>query len=343
MKYIGSSGTVYNTVESVERKGGEGSVFDVEGNPGIVLKVYHDTNKPADKIIELMKQAKDWDHEFKKWTVAPMDCVFDENRVFVGYIMKKFNGDFKSLAEVYDMDEGKTVSYDNKVRTAMNLCSLTYLAHKNGVVIGDYNQKNIAVGSRGEVSLFDNDSFQITSGNKVYRCIVGVHEEMAPEIFGKLRKEKADLASVSTPVYNIYTDYYTLALHVFHLLMNGAHPFNTKIDASKLPESQTVSSVTLPLKTAAEKGIFAVAHPTLFYAKPSWVPKYDILSEGLRDCFERAFVDGLKDPAKRPTPSELFSALREYLDGLKKLPCGHWHYSDYGGNCEWCRISKKQA
>lgn len=341
MKYIGSSGKEYNTVDSVERKGGEGSVFDVVGNSDIVLKKYHDANKPSDKITELMKQASTWDSEFKKWTVAPKDCVYDENNAFVGYTMKKLTGSFKALAEVYDMDEGKSISYDNKVRTAMNLCSITYLAHKNNVVIGDYNQKNIAVGTRGEVSLFDNDSFQITAGNKVYRCVVGVHEEMAPEIFGKLRREKADLISVSTPVYNIYTDYYTLALHVFHLLMNGAHPFNTKIDASKLPDSKTVSSVMLPLKTAAEKGVFAIAHPTLFYTKPAWVPKYEILSEGLRDCFERAFVDGLKDPSKRPTPVELFNALKEYLNGLEKRPCGHWHYKDYNGDCEWCRIYKK--
>ena len=255
--------------------------------------------------------------------------------------MKKLTGEFKALAEVYDMNEGKSISYDNKVRTAINLCFATYLAHKNNVVIGDYNQKNIAVTPHGEVFLFDNDSFQITAGSKVYRCVVGVHEEMAPEIFGKLRREKADLISVSSPVYNIYTDYYTLALHVFHLLMNGAHPFNTKIDASKLPDSKTVSSVMLPLKTAAEKGVFAIAHPTLFYTRPSWVPKYEILSDGLRDCFERAFVDGLKDPVKRPTPAELFNALVEYLNGLEQLPCGHWHYKGYKDNCEWCRIYKK--
>lgn len=340
MKYYGSDGTVYEIISSTERKGGEGSIYDVVGKPHLVLKIYHKNDvKRSAKITELVKQSRGWDGEFRKWTVPPIDYVYDENKAFVGYIMKKLTAKFKPLAEIYDRDVGGGISFSNKVRVAMNLCSVTMLAHRNKVVIGDYNQKNIGIDSHGFVTLFDNDSFQFSSGKKVYRCTVGVPEEMAPEIFTVLRDERTDLERVSRPVYNEYTDCYTLALHVFHLLMNGAHPFNSKIDASKLPPSKTVSSAIVPVKIAAQKGLFYIANPDGVHKKPDWVPEYDILSPALKELFERAFVDGLNEPEKRPTPEDFFTALSEYLPMLEKLPCGHWQYKGYSGGCEWCKVN----
>lgn len=343
MKYYGHSSTVYEVPDESLSKGGEGRIFEVIDKPEIVLKIYHNTpNSSLEKKLQVMcRLAKSWSADFRQFCTPPLDVIYDGNKI-VGYAMRRLQGSFKPLQEIYDSYRGAGISYPNKIRAAMNLCSLTYLAHKNGIVIGDYNQKNIGVAPNGILSLFDNDSFQITDGGRTYRCIVGVMEEMAPEILLQLKKERANLITVSKDVYNQYTDRYTMALHIFHLLMNGAHPFNREIDASKLPESQTVSSASIPVTEAAMRKDFIIAHPKLFARPPKWVPDYNILSPKLQACFERAFVDGLDKPEKRPSPEEFFDALNEYLQGQQTYPqCGHVHYKDFHGNCEWCRIRKK--
>ena len=344
MTFYGRSGTEYVALEQPLCHGGEGSIYEVVNKPEIVLKIYHSSSeiKLAKKIYAIQKQSEKWSDDFKWFCTPPLDLVYNEsNHQFAGYVMRRLKESFKPLCEIYDSHHSAEISYKNKVRAAMNLCSLTYLAHKNNVVIGDYNQKNIGVTSNGILTLFDNDSFQITDANgHVFRCTVGVQEEMAPEILAQLKKERADLITVQKDVYNESTDNYTLAIHIFHLLMNGAHPFNRKIEASKLPESKTISSVTISLVEAAMKRDFIIAHPKLYARKPDWVPDYNILSFKLRDCFERAFVEGKNEPNKRPGPEEFFEALQEYSSGLVVRSCGHVHHKDYIGNCEWCRIQK---
>ena len=341
--FYGRSGTVYEIPEHPICRGGEGCIYTVIGKPEIVLKIYHDSSKGdlEGKIYTMQKQAERWNPDFKWFCTPPLDLVYYDAHKFAGYAMRKLDKNFKPLCEIYDSHHGADISYQNKIRAAMNLCSLTYLAHKNNVVIGDYNQKNIGVASNGILTLFDNDSFQIRDGTgRVFRCTVGVQEEMAPEILAQLKKERADLITVSRDVYDESTDNYTMAVHIFHLLMNGAHPFNRKIDASKLPESKTISTATISLVEAAMKRDFIIAHPKMFARRPDWVPDYNILTPKLQDCFERAFVDGRNNPGKRPTPEEFFDSLTDYLDGLKTRSCGHVHHKDYTGNCEWCRIEK---
>ncbi|MBR2869739.1 MAG: hypothetical protein IKB88_11845 [Clostridia bacterium] len=344
MVYYNQNGRAYNLDEKSFKGGGEGNVYDVIGQPSLVAKIYHANMLDAQITAKILAYAdffKSWDSNFRLYTVPPIEPLFDSNRKFAGYIMGKLVGDYVPLSSIYDADVGKDISYKNKIITAGNMCVITKLAHDNGVVIGDYNQKNIGVDPTGKVHLFDNDSFQFKANGKTHRCVVGVPEEMAPEIHKALKKEKADLKSVSAPVYNKYTDLYTMALHIFHLLMNGAHPFNSRIEASKLPPSQTVSSATISLLEASQKAIFIFAHPTVFRKPPKWAPAYEILSPELRNCFERAFVDGLNHPEKRPTPDEFYSALYRYSQELIEYPCGHFHHKSYTGSCEWCRISKK--
>lgn len=346
MKYYSASGVVYQTDESNYKGGGEGNVYDIVGQPSLVAKIYKpEMLSPAleEKITAISRQSVNWNGNLKLYTVPPIEPLYTDRRAFAGYVMKKLGGKYVSLCEVYDANVGKAITYKNKIITAANICVITKLAHDSNVVIGDYNQKNIGVDSSGCVHLFDNDSFQITDNGKTYRCIVGVQAEMAPEILRTLKKEKADLRTVSMPVYNKYTDYFTMAEHIFHLLMNGAHPFNSRIEASKLPDSQTISSATISTIEAARRAVFTFARPTAFRKPPEFAPAYEILSPELRACFERAFIDGLEHPEKRPTPDEFYGALRRYSDGLVRLSCGHYHYKDYKGPCEWCRLEKRQA
>ena len=347
MKLYGESGTAYETSAEPFKKGGEGSLYTVVGRPDIVIKVYHDPLRPGlyQKIKKLKELATGWDADFRAVTAPPLEVLYSSPtrtpQSFMGFTMRKVQGAFKSLGEIYDQKHSAYLSYANKIRACLNICSLTYCAHQNGVVIGDYNQKNIGVAPDGRMTLFDNDSFQI--GDSALRCIVGVHEEMAPEVLLELKKNKADLITIGKRVYNPNTDRYTMALHIFHLLMAGAHPFNHRIDAGQLSSSKTVSSVTIGTVEAAQRKLFVYANPSVFRKPPKHFPSYQILPEELRSCFERAFIDGLDEPDKRPSPKEFYEVLKTYLQCLTPSKCGiarHHLYQGYNGPCEWCRLEK---
>ena len=251
MTYYGLTGVMYQAEDSHIKKGGEACIYKVIDKPDLLLKIYHSPARQQEqKLKVLLRQVTHWSSQFLAYCTIPIDLIYEAdprngNARFVGYLMNRLPGNFRELQEIYDRIHGADVSYPNKVTAAMNVCTLTYLAHENHVVIGDYQQKNIGVANNGILTLFDNDSFQIQEKGRTYRCTVGVPQEMAPEIYDVLKKTKSDLETVPVSVYTNETDLYTMALHIFHLLMNGAHPFSSRIEASALPESKTVSKVQL--------------------------------------------------------------------------------------------------
>ena len=54
-----------------------------------------------------------------------------------------------------------------------------------------------------------------------------------------------------------------------------------------------------------KKGEFVFARHLLFKKAPDYAPKYKMLSPGLRKLFERAFIEGAKNPKARPEAKDL--------------------------------------
>lgn len=178
---------------------------------------------------------------------------------------------------------------------------------------------------------------------------MGVRELIAPEIAGRLKKEKTDLENVDqdadNPIFNKYTDFYAMAYHIFALLMNGSSPFASMANMEAISQhpSKNVSSIDIDQFHVAEKGEFVFVRHFLFKKAPEYAPKYKMLSQELRKLFERAFIGGAKDPTVRPDAMEFYNALTEYFQSLKKCECGHYMPSNYKGECEWCRINRAEG
>ena len=70
---------------------------------------------------------------------------------------------------------------------AWHITSLAQVSaiHDAGYVIGDLNQSNILVTSRGLVTFIDTDSFQVKEDGRRYLCLVRTPEYVAPELVGK--------------------------------------------------------------------------------------------------------------------------------------------------------------
>ena len=340
--------------------GGEGKLYSVANHPELYAKIFKEEKRTRGreaKILEweYMFEANELDKNFSDQVVIPRKCLYSQKsgqniQTFLGYLMEKQTS-FKVLKDVYVEND---LSYAQRVWAARNLCILTNRVHsaQRGITIGDYNADNIVIFPQTSTAKFiDVDSFQLTIHRSNKRilcpCTVGVPEFMAPEIARRLKKEKTDLENVDqdadNPVFNKYTDLYAMAYHIFALLMNGSSPFASMANMEEISQhpSKNVSSIDIDQFHAAEKGEFVFARHLLFKKAPEYAPKYKMLSPELRKLFERAFIEGAKNPKVRPEAKEFYDALTEYLESLEECHCGHYgHYmpSTYTGECEWCRI-----
>lgn len=338
--------------------GGEGKLYAVDGINNLYAKIFKKEKCTKGRELKILEWERMYQqgmlkHEFCDQIVIPRKCLYSSlsrqnTSSFVGYMMEKQN-DFLALDEVYT-----TQSYDyyQKVWVARNLCILTNLVHSMGknYVIGDYNPDNVALFMSGSTAkLIDVDSVQMSACNKngteiLLPTSVGVPEFLAPEIGRRLKAEKTDLENVyqspSKPLFTRYTDYYALAYHIFYLLMNSA-PYASGVNMEELAKhpSHTVSHVEINRLQAADKGEFVFARKILFRRPQKVAANYGILTSKLKNLFERAFIDGSKDPTCRPDAVEFYEALTEYMSKLEKRPCNHYMPSHYKGSCEWCRIN----
>ena len=311
MIFKGKSGTSYKIIEPAIGKGGEGSIYKINGMPNFVLKEFIDSKRTEGRERKLLTMiASPVSNKIMEHVTWPKDVVYKNGR-FAGYVMPKINNNNKSLNVMY-----KTVKYNEKdefikkIIIAWNFCVAINSVHNAGQVCGDLNPNNITVNpNKGTVTLVDTDSYHITekNRNRVYRCEVGMPDYLAPEIHEKMKKYKR-LDTAPLPTFTRQTDLFALAVHIFALLMNGCHPFANAVDLS-----QNHASVAAPQPIEnIRNGFFPFYMNKSGLTIPKYAPKFDQLPEKIRKLFIRAFVDGHKNPQVRPNAIEWYNALVWY-------------------------------
>ena len=294
--------------------GGEGTVHEVVGRDDLVAKVFH--NPPRDLHIETKLAAMirskarqgpsaiDGFHVPVAW---PQQMLrFPDGRI--GYTMHYARGT-QPLFLVYDPMEVAIRRWNIDAvflrRVAHNVAAQVSAIHAAGYVIGDLNESNIHVTSRGLVTFIDTDSFQVTEDGRRYPCLVVKPQYVAPELVGK------DLGSVERDRAH---DHFALAVIVFQLLMGGRHPY-----AGVWPSG---AGDPPPAEEWIRRGLFAYSGSCYVDGRriepPPNAPRYDRLDPRLRDYFERCFVLGHRDPGQRPSAREWAKLLRNLLEGQRQ-------------------------
>src|SRR5438128_202066 len=155
--YIGKRGT-YTTARPLG-KGGEGTVYEISGQPDLVLKIYPDKLDAA-KIHKLELMASFTHAKVKEYAAWPLDTVTDSKGYTVGFVMKKLVNYVPLHMLFSPMDRKKMFpdkGYNFLVHVAKNLASAFYTLHAAGLIIGDVNEGNILVNSQGMVAFIDCD------------------------------------------------------------------------------------------------------------------------------------------------------------------------------------------
>lgn len=89
----------------------------------------------------------------------------------------------------------------------------------SGIVFADLSPRNILVSPDLQVRFIDADSFQYRLSTVVHGC-----NESSPR-FRAPRIAEADRGGQPLPVFEPSDDAYALAILIFHILVDGAHPF----------------------------------------------------------------------------------------------------------------------
>ena len=331
------TGKELELVEPPLGKGGEGAVYRMSGYPGRVAKIYTkdaDTHKEKIEAMASMSATIESSPRLKNvaWPMAALYLDKSAKR-FAGFGMR-FIEQFQSMEALheYPAPTGVSVPMKEKVDYLIDLADVTEAFHSLGQVIGDFNDNNLNMTANGhKVGLVDVDSLHASISGKTYKCVVCMSGYMAPELIKAVRGTTFEKCAGKT--FTKETDRFSLAVHVFRMLFNGAHPYH----CAGIPGPNGSVKAPLPMEKRVEQG------STPFFRKvpgaqvPPFAPDVKALPPYMTSLFERAFVDGQVDPAKRPTASEWKKGLEKFRSDLVqcKRDSNHWHWKEAGA-CPYC-------
>ena len=305
-------------------KGGEGKIYQVEGELPIAVKLYTD-GKEVERRNKVNAMIADKLSERTPFVAFPLEAVSSRG-TFVGFTMRRAVG-AKPLHQLCTPGDRKTefpsANYRFLIRVALNFARAVASLNELGVVIGDINESVALIDQNGLVTIIDSNSFQYRRGGQLYRCIVGKSEYTPPELQGQ------SLGKLDRTVNH---DAFGLAVIIFEILFMGRHPF-----------AGTYKGVgdQLSISKAIQEGRFAYS-PQKSITKMEPPPHVPVLADiplEVADAFQRAFGSpALKSPI-RPTAAEWVPLLERMDKGTIECKANPAHYfSRSAASCPWCRF-----
>lgn len=307
-------------------RGGEGAVFDVDGDPTVVAKVYHKKPLPEEQAAKLQAMAACWSSPLETIAAWPRSVLFDPTtRKPCGILMIKMD-EARPLHELYGTTARRRhfteAGWHHLVLAARNAAAAFQTLHGANILVGDVNQGNLLVDAGMCVRMIDCDSFQLTTAGRTFGCAVGTPHFTPPELQSiKLREV------VRTPNH----DRFGLAVLIFHLLFVGRHPFAGRYRG---PGDLSIEKAIAERRFAFSKN----RNETLVDPPPASL-LIDDLPPGLANLFESAFRAPGDVPNSRPEPRQWVQELESLMK--RRRSCSfdpsHVYFSELD-ECPWCRI-----
>lgn len=308
---------------SLLAKRGEGSVYDLPENRGLVAKVYHrPTPERSDKLRAMVAAQTPGLSRLTAWPVETIHAKQDD--VAIGFLMPKIAG-VEEVHVLYGPRSRKerfpNATWRFLLHTATNVARSFAVVHEHGHVIGDVNHGNLLVTQNATVSLIDCDSFHLRLSGRLFPCGVGVSTHTPPEL------QDTNFARADRVTNH---DNFGLAVLLFQILFMGRHPFS----------GQFSGKGDMPIERAIKEYRFAYgvkSEARQMQPPPGTLP-LSAITDMLVCLFDKAFLP--QPPgALRPEP-------REWVRALEELECkiavcslhpGH-HYHNDCASCPWCEI-----
>jgi hypothetical protein len=311
--------------------GGQAEVFAVAEDPTLAFKRYYPRHANAEAHQKLLVMtahvpadpARGQGHASIAW---PLDVVVTDAGAFEGFVMPRVDTTvavplFRFYNPAARQATAPSITWRYLLRLGANLASALEAVHRAGYVVGDLNESNALGTGTALVTLVDCDSVQVrdpTSG-RVFHSPVGKPDYLAPELQG------LDLATVARVPSS---DNFSLAILLYLLLMEGAHPFMGVWKGAGEPPG---------VPERMRKAMFPPANAQLLGPAPIALP-FATLPPELQRLFLRAFGAGIDDPGARPSAGEWQEGLVAAETGLVTCSASSSHvYSGHLSDCPWCR------
>ncbi len=280
-------------------KGGEAEVWAVSTHPASVAKIYHVPSAEHESKLRAMTAQPPLDPTRGQGHVSicwPQALLFDpSSRKNLGFLMPRIDlSKHRELFKIYNarsrQSEAPDFTWAYLVTAGENIASVIDSIHAKGYIVGDMNESNFFISSQALATIVDCDSMQVTTSSGVFRCTVAKPEYMAPELQG---------ANLSKEIRTQAQDNFALAVLLFHLLMEGFHPYSGRWN--KAGEAPSIEE-------RISRGDSPYGSSSRISPSPG-APPFDILPTPIREFFVRAFYQGNRDPARRPVAWEWPQAL----------------------------------
>lgn len=284
-------------------EGGEGAVYPLEGNPKVLVKIYHpDVLKKRRNALEPKIQAmltvKDQIADKYSW---PRLSILNKQGKWIGYAMYKVEGaSMQALAhaKLYqkyfpDLDRLQIVRY------LISYLESLHQLHQRDIFVGDFNLRNTLCNTKtNQVSFIDCDSYQFEHEGHFFPCPV-LSADMTPPEHHHLASDKVRRSVAS--------ESFSAAIVLFKALMLGRHPYDAKGGDD-------------PVKNI-QNGHFPYGLGSRGIPPGPWYNIWSHMPHKLKDLFIQNFSEGAKNLAVRPNVLDWLEALRLYEREIHK----GWH------------------
>ena len=286
--------------------GGEGFVYKLSLNPRYLIKICkEDTLKNVrkqsafcDRLNAMLALEDCRKADFLAWPQMP---VYDANKKVIGFVMPRANG--RTLRALYAPCQVKRFfpNWDRLqvTKVALNLVNAVQMLARHRVLVNDFNPDNFLIDKQGKVTLIDCDSFQIPGAGDGQNTLLSrtfTPEYTAPELLFK-----PELFNYERTPEQVR---FSLAVVVYMILMSGLHPY---AQCGGSDPVENLKSGKCPLDKTS-----GVRLPVGWHKSVSWLP------ESLKEYFVKMFVDGYKDPQKRPMIGDLKLELENFIEIMRK-------------------------
>lgn len=270
-----------------------------------------------DKKVGLIVPAYRPDFFFRKG-YATSDLIKGKEKDGKWFASSKFrNSQFPLRLD--DSELGTWLSY---FQVCVNICRGVKRLHAAGLAHSDLSYKNVLVDPvTRSAAIIDIDGLVVPG--LFPPDVIGTADFIAPEV---LATKHLNVTDPNRKLPSRLTDLHALAVLIYMYLLYR-HP----LKGGKVHDLDTEKDDLLSM---GEKALF-IEHPTdrsnrprkeslnpreLPWADPDRLP-YTLLGPYLKELVDRAFIDGLHDPARRPTANEWEEALLKTTDLLQ--PCAN--------------------
>ena len=311
--------------------GGEGSIYTLDGLTDLVAKVYHNPSRAIGAKLTLMvdnppTMPERDGHVSIAWPVDTLHSALPSNaNNTAGFLMHKIIS-MKEVSQCYNPAARKRnfphFTYRHLCAVAINIGTAVDAVHDRNYVIGDINESNFMINDSGLVTLIDTDSFQVIdqSDGTIYRSPVGKPEYTPPDLQGH---------SFDAVDRNQYHDRFGLGVIMFHLLMEGLHPYAGRFTGRGEPPA---------VEDNIARGHFlhSESRAVPLVEGPGYMPWHTLdgsIAELFRLCFERGHDNQIVRPTAFMWEETITQAVGSFVTCTRNP---RHQYFGHNLTCPWC-------